>query len=309
MKKNKKFTEKPNRDVFGSDSNRQKGKSSKDAYNLNNNNNLNSNNVSPYNNINTIPLNNQNNVNISNIALSASNMQPNQPSNNNIPSNNINQDDLNKYSSMFDQYAREYLKKEGDDKSNIMNNNLPTPTNSNSLNNNNTISYEQSNYPQSTSNRNYNPNPSNYNSNFKENYNVLNLENNENTNKLMKQNSNNQNNNVISLQSDQELRNRKYEKQAIYKNYLDSQISNRSQSLGKNYEYKYISKKNTEISSNPFSSKNYEFGKSNLNHNPILNPSNNYGYNRYIGKDLSNTEQTLKMTSDKFKRAANNIIG
>jgi len=238
-------------------------------------------------------------------------MEQNQPINNNISSNIINQDDLNKNSSMFDQYAREYLKMEGDDKisPDTMNNNLPYSNNSNSLNNNNTISYDQSNYPKSTLSKNSTPNPSNFNSNFKENSNCLNLENNGNISRLMKQNSNVKNNNVISLQSDQELRNQKYEKQALYKNYLDSQITNRSQSQGKNYDYKYLPKKNSEIASNPFSSKNYEFGKSNLNHNPILNPSNNYGYNRYIAKDLSNTEQNFKMTSDKFKRAANNIIG
>ena len=57
--------------------------------------------------------------------------------------------------------------------------------------------------------------------------------------------------------------------------------------------------------------RNYE---SNLNHNPILNPMNNYGYNKYITPSQINYNnqgvQSLKLpTSEKLKRAANNIIG
>jgi len=58
--------------------------------------------------------------------------------------------------------------------------------------------------------------------------------------------------------------------------------------------------KKNELKINPFSNKNYEFGSSALGHNPILNPTNNYGYNKYI---------TNGAQSNKFQRAANSILG
>jgi len=100
------------------------------------------------------------------------------------------------------------------------------------------------------------------------------------------------------------MKNRKYEQQQAYKNYLDSQVttnrSNRSQSSARAYENNRVipQKKSNEPKVNPFSSKNYEFGSSALGHNPILNPTNNYGYNKYITSN-----------NGKFQRAASNIIG
>jgi len=111
-------------------------------------------------------------------------------------------------------------------------------------------------------------------------------------------------------------RTRKYEQQQAYKNYLDSQVSTRttrSQSSARAYENKVMvlpPKKNNDPKVNPFSNKNYEFGSSNLGHNPILNPTNNYGYNRYLTGNGGNPNQNYKQpSSDKFQRAANNIIG
>jgi hypothetical protein len=173
------------------------------------------------------------------------------------------------------------------------------------LNNNN---YSSNNYA-SNNNSNYiNNNNNNLNSNNTNNYS-------NNTNPNPNPNPNPNNNYYNPQLSDQDLANRskKFEQQLQYKNFLDSQVStnrsNRSQSSAKVYENRHIPKRNNEPSINPFSTKNYEFGSSNLNVNPILNPMNNYGYNKYITPS-HNQGQSFKLpSSDKLKRAANNIIG
>jgi len=101
------------------------------------------------------------------------------------------------------------------------------------------------------------------------------------------------------------MRTRKYEQQQAYRNFLDTQVStrsNRSQSSAKSHENSRVIplRKNNEPKVNPFSNKNYEFGGSALGHNPILNPTNDYAYNKYM---------TSGNGQNRFQRAANNIIG
>jgi len=162
---------------------------------------------------------------------------------------------------------------------------------------NNVDPYQQS--QQYDNNTNINSNINNFNNNPNINNNFT--PSNQSTNNNVSLN----NNNYAPNMSDYHLseRTKKFEQQQAYKNYLDSQVStrsNRSQSSTRPYENKnLLPKKNNELKANPFSNKNYEFGSSALDHNPILNPTNNYGYNRYI----TNSNQ------GKFQRAANNIIG
>jgi len=138
---------------------------------------------------------------------------------------------------------------------------------------------------------NINGNSNNYNNNANDNINLAN-----------QPSKNNYNNNMSDYQHSE--RTRKFEQQQTYKNYLDAQVSTRttrSQSSARAYENRVmLPKKNVEPKINPFSNKNYEFGLSALGHNPILNPTNNYGYNKYISSGTP---------SNKFQMVANNIIG
>jgi len=184
--------------------------------------------------------------------------------------------------------------------------NAYVPVNNNSFrqndnfNNYNPDTYQQN--QQFDDNTNINSNINNYN-NISNNYTPNNQTANNNPKYYTQQNM-----------TDHHLseRTKKFEQQQAYKNYLDSQVStrsNRSQSSTRPYENKgLLPKKNNELKANPFSNKNYEFGSSALSTNPILNPTNNYGYNRYITNN-TNVQSYKQPSTDKFQRAANNIIG
>ena len=91
--------------------------------------------------------------------------------------------------------------------------------------------------------------------------------------------------------NDQELNNyikdQKEYQQKIYKDLLYSQFeeaNNKNLNLyGTNDPLIVERKKKRYLSENPYAKKNnYEFGKSNLTHNPITDPQNNMDYNRYL---------------------------
>jgi len=181
-------------------------------------------------------------------------------------------------------------------------------SNANPNSNPNINNYNPSPYPDNnanTNNNNYIPNVNNNNYIPSNNYSSNNQSNTNNQN----QNENNSFHNPQLTLTDYNtsMKNRKHEQQQAYKNYLDSQVSNRSNRSQSSASRVIPQKKNNEPKANPFSNKNYEFGSSNLGHNPILNPTNNYGYNKYITSN-NGSNNGPKLT-DKFQRAANNILG
>ena len=97
--------------------------------------------------------------------------------------------------------------------------------------------------------------------------------------------------------NDKELNNmikgEKEYKQKIYKDLLYSQFeeaNNRNLNLYGTIDPLILERrKKRNLSENPYAKKNnYEFGKSNLSHNPITNPENNIDYNRYLRFSESN---------------------
>ena len=75
------------------------------------------------------------------------------------------------------------------------------------------------------------------------------------------------------------------------------------------YNYKYMMnneylKHKKEPNVNPYNPKNNVIwsNKSNLMHNPILNPVNHYGYNKYLRKELNNRE------NEKFRKFLKNYL-
>jgi len=80
---------------------------------------------------------------------------------------------------------------------------------------------------------------------------------------------------------------RKENRYSFYKDLLFSQYQeaiNKDFNLyGTNDELIIKQKKRKNLTSNPYILKrNYDFGTSSLSHNPIINPENNYNYNKYI---------------------------
>ena len=97
--------------------------------------------------------------------------------------------------------------------------------------------------------------------------------------------------------NDKELNNiikgEKEYKQKLYKDLLYSQfqeVNNRNLNLyGTNDPLILERKRKRNMSENPYNKKNnYEFGKSNLSHNPITDPQNNFDYNKYLRFSESN---------------------
>ena len=97
--------------------------------------------------------------------------------------------------------------------------------------------------------------------------------------------------------NDKELNNmikgEKEYKQKIYKDLLYSQFqeaNDRNLNLyGTNDPLILERKRKRNLSENPYAKKNnYEFGKSNLSHNPITDPQNNIDYNKYLRFSESN---------------------
>ena len=95
------------------------------------------------------------------------------------------------------------------------------------------------------------------------------------------------------------------EKKKLYKNFLDMQVNEQIPIKLSKENYYQNDKNNTQntfhnsnlydtipqystinksrfVEVNPYSLKNYDLGKSNLENNPILNPMFNYGYNKYL---------------------------
>ena len=98
--------------------------------------------------------------------------------------------------------------------------------------------------------------------------------------------------------NDQELNNYLKEqsdyKQKLYKDLLYSQYeeaNNKNLNLyGTNDPLILERKRKRYLSENPYAKKNnYEFGKSNLTHNPITDPQNNMDYNKYLRFSESNS--------------------
>ena len=100
--------------------------------------------------------------------------------------------------------------------------------------------------------------------------------------------------NIDDKEINKYLRDEKENKQKIYKDLLYSQFQeakNKNLNLfGTNDPVIVDRKKRRYLSENPYARKdNYEFGKSTLTHNPILDPQNNMDYNKYLRFSESNS--------------------
>ena len=97
---------------------------------------------------------------------------------------------------------------------------------------------------------------------------------------------------------------RKENRHHFYKDLLFSQYQ---EAINKNFnlygtkdELILKQKKRKNLTDNPYKfNKGYDFGASSLNHNPIINPENNYNYNKYIDY------QSYRLNPDKSR---NNMI-
>lgn len=104
---------------------------------------------------------------------------------------------------------------------------------------------------------------------------------------------------------------RKQQEQDTYRNYLDTQVKVRTNAPESNLERKKYVRKDYSVASNPCkiifyfldSSKNYEFGGTSLNHNPITNPVNSYqfNYNSFRGGQR-------ETASARMRQVGNNIM-
>ena len=65
-------------------------------------------------------------------------------------------------------------------------------------------------------------------------------------------------------------------------NVINSQTSFKNMQLYDNVPHYSTINKSKFVEVNPYCSKNYDLGKSNLENNPILNPMFNYNYNKYL---------------------------
>ena len=108
------------------------------------------------------------------------------------------------------------------------------------------------------------------------------------------------------------LKQEKINRQNYYKNILDSQyneIQNRDKKLFGTIDPVIIKRiKRNVILDNPYAKKvNYDFGMSNLNHNPITNPTNDIYYNKYLlKKSYSNLRNNNKSIIDENGKNNNN---
>ena len=102
---------------------------------------------------------------------------------------------------------------------------------------------------------------------------------------------------------------RKENRHQFYKDLLFSQYQ---EAINKNFnlygtkdELILKQKKRKNLTDNPYKfNKGYDFGASSLNHNPIINPENNYNYNKYIDY------QSYRLNPDKSrnKMIRNNLL-
>ena len=100
--------------------------------------------------------------------------------------------------------------------------------------------------------------------------------------------------NIDDKEINKYFRDEKENKQKMYKDLLYSQFQeakNKNLNLfGTNDPVIVDRKRRRYLSENPYARKeNYEFGKSNLTHNPILDPQNNMDYNKYLRFSESNS--------------------
>jgi len=142
-------------------------------------------------------------------------------------------------------------------------NNNQTSSNPNSVNN---YEYNQMNYLKNkAANQQSNITTSGYNFNPQQN------------NK--KSDNTSQQNNTFNPQNDFNhlIKNKKQEQQMLYKNFLDSQVKERT-NLKDNYkvnEFVSLNKKDPQPQTNPYTGKKYEIGSTNLGNN-IISPGNYY---------------------------------
>jgi len=107
-----------------------------------------------------------------------------------------------------------------------------------------------------------------------------------------------------------EMKRNHVEQQNIYRNMLDGQKLEKINSPIANSmsnvppEEHYYQYKNNSIPIAPFSEKKYEFGGTQLDHNPILNPVPYYKNNKYLYKEGANNSP-----SSSLRFVGNNIIG
>ena len=121
------------------------------------------------------------------------------------------------------------------------------------------------------------------------------------------------------------------ERKRLYKNFLQKQMQekipiklsnekydeNNMRNYGNNFRnvvlydsiphYSTINR-NKFVEVNPFCSKNYDLGKSNLENNIILNPTFNYGYNKYLfKKGLNKSKSSYFNTRGRYMDLENNL--
>jgi hypothetical protein len=109
----------------------------------------------------------------------------------------------------------------------------------------------------------------------------------------------------------------KYYKDLVNSQYEEAQRINKDR-YGTNDILIIEKKRKNYFNENNISNKNYDFGKSNLLHNPIVNPENNITYNKYINfrlnksnifktesslknlKEMNNNRPTLSLQTDEY---------
>ena len=121
--------------------------------------------------------------------------------------------------------------------------------------------------------------------------------------------------------NDQEINNHIKEeneyKQKLYKDLLYSQYEEaKTKNLnlyGTNDPLILERKRKRHLSENPFAKKStYEFGKSNLTHNPITDPQNNMYYNKYLkfsesSKNLNNRNNNYQKQNNNYEQNLGNL--
>jgi len=107
------------------------------------------------------------------------------------------------------------------------------------------------------------------------------------------------------------------EQQKQYKIFLDSQVELKNaqkNQRGKNEvqvsdNFRQPIKKDRNVMSNPYSTKNYEFGGTALNNNPITNPVNSYqfDYSKYRDQPTPQQRETPS-ARERMRNVGNNIM-
>ena len=100
------------------------------------------------------------------------------------------------------------------------------------------------------------------------------------------------------------LRDEKKYRQHFYKDLLNAQYKEAQQKNMNRYGTNDIliieNKRKRFLADNPFTPKKCDFGRSSLLHNPILNPENNIGYNRYLNLCLKSSNFINNKNRDNY---------